>query len=713
MKKMVVAFLMIGSMLFLTGCDIFNEGVEDMWYDEMNETLNISYSISKPDKNEETGEYPVESIHLMARYESSDEWVEIAELDDYSAKDLQIPFRFAEYGNVSLKVERRDEAGNYIESSNEFDIWINEPQYLYHFDTYFDEWSGEVRFNYGLNEMVVYTISVQKSQDGGLNWEDIFTNEPVMDENGNIKYELKYFEYVEGNYNYRMIAFREDGSELGTLNTWGEIHVSFENKHFEGDPEIWYVSGSVDPYSKNVSIWWDAAGEFESFLIEKSTDLENWEIIGEQPRIASNFNYNEEVEGEYFYRVSALKDGASVSYMKTEEALRVKEGVIIGFIDGWVEWDTQKINVSWDFYSEQVIGVKVERSLNDGPFELVGEFGGLKKMHTDENLEPGSYTYLISVLDEFGTVLDQVESKEFVVEQVFHVYHLNAWHNNSTGEIEFQFGINPDFVSNYVIEKSSDGGLSWDVFYEGVIEYNDYSWYEDYVKVYELNEGVYAYRLTGYNDEGKSYGTVYNYEEVVVNYENLNFEEPTQFHHLDGYYNIYDNAINLWWNSQGTYHKNVIEYSTDGINWELLLEVPRITQYAYLKDLADGNYFFRISAIDDTGIVKANFVTENSIRVKADAKIGEFNTWFDWQSQSVQVKWDIIKDQVQIIKIERRLADDTTYTLIGEYGALKTTVFDDPQVSGTYVYKITLLDNAGNILDEMESNQITLELTTE
>lgn len=711
MRKLMLLVVLIGA-LFLSGCDIFYEGVDNIWYDEGNETLNISYSISRPSKDEETGEYPIETIHLLVRYENSTEWVEVIELDDYSATDLQIPYRFEQFGNVELKIERRDETGNLVESSEIFNVWINEPQYIYHFDTYFDSWSGEVRFNFGLNEMSVYTITIQKSNDGGLNWVDVISNKAVKDELGNALYELKYYEYEEGNYAYRIQAFREDGSLLDDMNGWGEINVSYDEKQFEGDPAIWYVSSSIDPWSKTIYIWWDASGDFEKFVIEKSTDLENWEAIGEVPRIGSNFEYLEEVDGEYFYRVNAVTGEEFITNYVSEESLRVKDGIIIGYMNGWVEWDTQSIYLDWEFYDETVAQVTVERKVDDGEFELIGEFGGLKKSHTDEALMPGTYVYRISVLNEFGEILDQVESKEYTIEQVNHVYHLNAWHNAQTGKIEFNFGFNQNYVTRYVIEKSSDGGLTWEVYVDNQVEYTEYNWYVDQIKVYELTEGIYAYRLTGYDSAGMNLGTVYGYNEVVVQYNYLNYDEPTDVYYIDGNYNIYDNTLNLWWNSQGMYETHLIEYSSDGINWTEALALPRISTYANLENLPDGTYYFRISAVDNTGTVLDTQDCTYTIRIKHDALIGSFNVWYDYSSEQVQLNWDVLRDNVATIRIERRLETESTYTLVGDFGPLKTTIFDAPTVTENYVYKLTLLDTTGTVLDEIESNTIYFEINT-
>lgn len=713
MKKLFVSLLLIGTTLLLSGCDIFYEGVDNIWYDEMNETLNISYSISRPDRDEETGEYPEESIHLLVQYEDSNEWEEIVELEDYKATDLQIEYKFRSYGNVNLKIERRNVAGELVESSKVFNVWINEPQYIHHFDYWFDEWSGEVRFNFGLNEMKINNVSILKSSDGGLNWVEVITHEPVMNEQDHYIGEFMYYEFEEGTYVYKLVAFDEANEFVADINSWGEIKVSYENKVFEGDPEVQYVGSGIDPYSMNVSIWWNAAGEFEQFMIYKSTDLENWVLVGDAPRIASNFFFTETEEGEFFYKVVAVNGDEELSEMISETSLRVKEGIIIGYFDGWVEWDTQNININWEFYHEDVKAVTVERMISDGPFELIGEFGGLKKMHTDEQLEPGSYTYRISVLDENGNILDQVVSKEFIVEQVNYMYHLNAWHNESTGEIEFNFGLNYSYVTNYVIEKSSDGGLTWEEFHTGEVIMNDDHWYQENVRVYEINEGVYAYRITGYDDEERNLGTVYNWQEVVVKYEHLNLEEPTEVHYVDGNYNIYDNNLNLWWNSQGLFETHLVEYSVDGETWVELASLPRITTYVQIEVLADGEYFFRISAVDADGLVKDSYATEHAIRVKQDAYINYFGGHYEWYNGEVNLYWDIIKEDVSLITVQRRTVDATEYTLIGEYGSLKTTLFDTPEATGDYVYLLTLLDEAGNILDQVESKVIYFEVPCE
>ena len=709
MKRLLIGLTLFAGMFILSGCDELlggNQVEANLWFDEGMQEIHISYKIPEPKEDEETGEVALESIHLKMYNELLGEWEEVHQFNDYQVDDEIISYNYSIYGDVRFKIVVVDEFGDSRFESDDFSIYVNEPQYIYHFDTWFDSGSGVVQFNFGVNEFSISYIVIEKSGDGGLTWEQIIEAELVLDDEGFSKNQLLYYEFDEGNYVFKMVAFDENNEFLQEMNSWGEINVSFDNKQFDGIPELWHISGNFDTYSKMVNLWWDASGDFEGFLLEKSVDQENWELVAEVPRIAQSFSFEELTDGLYFYRVSAINEDNVVASIDSTEAVRVKQDALLGGFNGWVEWDSNSINLDWQFMNDTVEVVVLERRTLDTEYEVIGEFGSLKTMHEDENLAPGTYVYKVIVLDENGEELDSLESMEFTIQIPEHVYHLNAWHNQSTGEVEFNFGFNQQFVKFFMIEKSSDGGLTWEVILEEETETIDNNnWYKDYVRVYELVEGVYTYRITGYDELENEMGSAVCWNEVVVSYDNLNLDEPTDVYYLDGNQNIHDNSIYLWWGSQGSYTTHVISYSLDQENWTEYIEVPRVTSSLQIKDLPDGNYFFKVSAVNDLGEVVDEQVTEYYIRLKENAKIGNFEGYYNWD-EKVHVYWDIIKDEVAMIRVERRLETEDFYHLTLEYGSLKTALLDEITETGNYVYQLTLLDQDGNVLDQMESNVI-------
>jgi hypothetical protein len=1000
MKKLLIMLTMLLGLFTLAGCDGFMEGNEfNLWYDEPAATLYVSFNLDKPSIDEETGERPVQSIHLMMYDNETNEWVEIHTFDKYRVEEEQISFDYSIYGDVRFKVVILDADLNEAFNTPEVNIRINEPQYIYHFDTWFDNNNGAVQFNFGVNEFDVKKVKVERSSDGGLTWTEVLSTEITVDQNGYVKNQIQYYEYEEGTYVYKLKAFNEQGENVGEMNTWNEINVWYDNHKFEGDPQIWHVDMNYDTHSKMVNIWWDGEGEFDGFLLEKSTDQQTWELVEELPRIAHSYNYQELIDGEYYYRVSAVTNGTVLLTQQSPETIRVKQDALLGNFNGWMNWNDNSINLDWHFNSDKVDKVVISQSRNDGAFEVIGEFGALKNsykaedllpgtytfkvtlldtlgteldslesngyeiqppnyvhyfdywfdnwnamiqfnfdvdkeyvakvaversddggltwteiltrdldensyefnqiehfefeegtyvyklkafndldevvgemnnhneihvnfdnhqfegdpqiwhidmnfdsysnmvniwwdgegefdgfllekstdqqtwelveelpriahsynyqetvdgqyyyrvsavtdgvtllsyessksirvkqgalisnfngwmdwndnsVHLDwnfnsdqvgqviiesskdgvdyevigefgelknsfraENLLPGMYTFRVSLLDAAGTVLDSLESDQFDIPKPEHVHHLNAWHNQSTGEVEFDFNFNYDFVTNYKIEKSVDGGLTWEFVVENQVEYNN-SWYNMNIRVYELTEGVYTYRITGYDNDGNEMGTAHSWNEVRVRYDHLNFDEPTDIHYLDGNTDIYDQSVSLWWGGQGTFETHLIEYSTDQETWVTYQEVPRVSTNIRVTDLDDGTYYFRVSAVDETGAVLDTFEMEQSIRVKENAKIGSFRGW-SHSNGEIELYWDMIKDDIAMVKIERRLESETTYDTTFEFGPFKTTLFDTVTVSGEYVYKLTLLDTDGTVLDEMESNVINVYVET-
>ena len=703
MKKIALGFTLLLGVFFLSGCSMFGEeGIEGVWYDEQEQVLHLSYDLARPEKDEETGESIREYYFLMAKADVNEEWYEVVQLDNYRADDLQLDIVFQYYGNIELMLEKRDAENNVIESSEAFFIYINEPQFIYHFDVWFDSWSGGVQFNFGVDESKVLKVSFEKSIDGGISWEEVMVVDIEVDSDGFMKNQVVYYEYEEGNYVYKIIAFDDQEEIISEMTTWGETNVKYNDQNFDGEAMIDNVGSSLNIYESSVNIWWNAQGDFDETLIEKSADGETWEIVGTVPRFVHTYNFSEDTEGNYFYKVTALKDEVSVSSMETTEQLRVKDGILIGHFDGWVDWESNSINLNWDFMNEENITVVIERSYNDSEFEVVEEFGGLKKMFTDNNLLPGQYVYRISLMNDLDETLDTLESKMYTIEEPQHVYHVNAWFNQSTGEIEFNFGLNQNIVKTFTIEKSSDGGLTWSSYVEKEVEMNSDNYFKDNFRVYELVEGTYAYKIIGYDELGNFAGEAYSYNEVIVEYYNLNLEEPTEIYHLDGNFNIYDNTINLWWNAQGGFTHYTIEYSSDEVTWNLLLDVPRVATFTQISDLEDGEYFFRINAVDEDNNVVTSHMTNQKLRVKEDALIGSFNGHYDYSQQRVNLSWDIIKDQIALIRVERRLADDDVFGLVGEFGPLKTTLFDSPLETESYVYRLTLLNSDGTVLDQME-----------
>ncbi len=711
MKKLIVIIVTLVGALLLTGCKPEDSGLYEIWFDQSNEMITFSYEISRPSKDSETNELPIETITLEASHRDYEEWIEIIVLDDYSQNGVSSKYRFEHYGDYEFRIVVRNENGIIDRETDSVWIYISEPMYVQNFNAYFDQWNGEVHFDFNLSVAENDAVLIQKSTDGGLTWLDVVTFDVELDEFGKTTNQISYYEYNEGNYVYRITVFSSSGSFLGDMTTWSEIQVQFENQNFEGTPDINNVSASLDIGTQMVNIWWNSSGAFDSAIIEKSTDLVTWVNIGEVPRIGQFYKYQEKIDGSYYYRVSAVLDNTNVVSSESEQSVRVKDGALIGHFNGWINWNSgsNTISLDWSFVSDDVAIVRLERMTSGGSFEMVGDFGNLKTMHSDEALDPGSYTYRLTLFDEFDNQLDFMDSLEFVIESPDYVYSVNASHHQSTGKVQINFGVNQDNIVSYVIEQSSDGGTTWEEILNENLELFDDGGYKNYTEYYEINSGTYVYRMIGYDEYGKIMGSATTWNEIVVVYY-LNTLEPTEMWNVDSAYDIYTHRINIWWNSQGIYESHLIEKSTDGIVWEEIAVVPRVASFFDYEEEEDGDYYYRVSAMDEFGSIIDTKAISYTVRVKYDAYIGSFQMWFDTQNQQFEVSWDMIQDGVVSIRLERKTTLETEFTVVSVYGPLKRVVLDPIDLSGTYQYRLVLMNAEGDILDEMISYSVDVSI---
>ncbi len=710
MKKVLMVLTLFFGVFFLGACDFGGEeiGIRDAWYDQENEMLQISYNIPET-KVAEGEELPIEVLTLEGKHVDADEWFTIDELDQFDADQLQIQYRFEDYGDIEIRVVLRDDAGNIITETDSYIIYINQPQYIYHFNAHFDSWSGAVRFDWGVNENVVHKLVFEKSVDGGLTWEEVMMLELEVSEEGFMKNEISYYEYEEGNYVYRTTAYGEANEELHTLTSWGEINVWFDEHQYEGEGQINYVNAWVDTYSLQVNLWWDSYGDFDTVYIEKSTDLVSFEFLDELPRFAQSYNYQEEVDGYYYYRVTAIKDGVSISEYTMFDPIRVKEDAVIGTVDGWLDHDTGVVNLNWSVRQEEVKGILVERRLADSTeYVLLGEFGNLKSTHEDKDLAPGVYVYKISATDELGTVIDFIETKEFEIFPPVLVYNLNASFDYYSGVVHFWFSVDTEDVHEIMIEKSEDGGMTWtEVVFEELVEED--GWVKQEANYSEFGEGEFKYRITGYDTMGNNVGTVEAWDQVTISFEHLNLQEPSEIFYLEANSDIYNASVNLWWDAQGMFERYVLYKSTDQMAWIKVVELPRFSTSFYYEEELDGNYYYKIEAKDSDGVTIHEIETQYTVRVKNDAVLGQINIWHDWWSGEIEVSWEMFNEENMKVVLERKNIEDDAYEVIGEFDGFTKQFRDEIFETGTYQYRVTVFDEFDNQLDQLESYEAYFE----
>ncbi len=793
MKKLLVALFTLSLALVLTGCDLLPGGeggdnnFNNLWYDQEDGSIVLSYDIPEPEADAETGEVLEVELHLEVKHEQEDEWTVITVLDSFKEDELRVPFNHDKFGNMQIRITLFEDG---VETSNfgPWDIWIEEPMYLYHFNVWFDQWNGAVNVDYGLDYRNIDELELLKSNDGGLTWDSVMNIEIQEDKNY-----FTYYEFEEGNYVFKLKGYK-DTELVEELTTYHEINVYFEKDRFTGTPEIWYAEASFDLWSKSVNIWWDSQGDYESIVVSKSTDQVNWEVVEEIPYYVKSLTYTEELEGIYFYKVE-LVGAANNPFIITNE-LRVRENAILNDINGWYDYNQDAININWDFFDEMVEVVTIERRVNDGEYELLGEFGDLKKMFTDYDLEVGTVMYRVSLFDSEGNLMDSLESPEFfveakqylfniwtwhnwdsehieigvefygdsdnqlvlersvnggdytvvemnedfyfkdpiteegnytyrvrvidlegnVLEEMFaevydvmfpsYIYHFDAWHDSQNGEIQFNFGLHTN-VDHVAIHKSTDGGLTWTELLLEDIEINEDGYYEDHISYIETEEGEYVYKLVAFNMDGVLIDEYFTYYEIVVNYDHLNLDGEIEIYHIDASFNIYDNQVYIWYGTSGTYGYHIIERSTDGVNFELVATTSRyITSYSFSEDV-EGEYYYRVTAINEAGEIADAQTTNYKVRVKFDALINYLYANYNW-NYDVEVYFEFEGKDVAYLEVLRTDLDTNIIVSLGEFGSLKHVVKDEALDPGTYFYTVILYDTDGNILDQMDTNEVTV-----
>ena len=709
MRKVMALITVFTTVLFLSGCDeLFNnKGEGNLWYDTQTETLHVSWDLDEPEADADTGEVPSEVLYLQTRSLNSNEWEDIAVVDNYKEDNYELNIRFEEFGEQEFRVVAKDEEGNITRESNSYNLYVEKPEYLYWFNVWFDEWAGELRFEFDVNREIVSSVAFEKSSDGGNTWEFVVEYELIKDDWNN---QVSVYETVEGTFVYRMVAYDELDANLGNMNAWNEISIKVNDEKFVGDPKIYHIDTWVDIWNQNVNIWWNSEGAYNEHVIQKSINNEDWETIATLPRVAQAYNYKEEVDGEYYYRVLAVDDlGETVYQMSSNETTRIKVGAVIGSMNSWIDWERKTATINWDMMSDEIGQITLERlNVNTEEVVLLGEFGNLKKMYEDI-IQPGTYTYTLKAYNNDGVLVDEMTSNEIQLDPPNYLHYFNSNYDNWNGQVRFEFAAEQNKVSYVIIEKTKDGGLSYiEVLNEELIETNEYNLYFSY---YELEEGTYSYRITLYDELDNVVGEQNSWGEINVDFSHLNFDEPTTIYNLDGNYDIYSKSVNLWWHTQGTYEFNMIEKSIDGVNWELVEKLPRISQGFRYNEEINGDYQYRISIISSADEVIDTYLLPRIIRVDETAILGNVNVWYEWNN-SVNINWEVKEsNSFYLVKVERKEETSETFTVLGEFGNLKRLYVDDNLLeTGNYIYKITLFDEELNEIDSLETLPVYVEI---
>ena len=393
------------------------------------------------------------------------------------------------------------------------------------------------------------------------------------------------------------------------------------------------LSASVN--ADNVNITWDKVNDATSYNVYRDSSL-----IASPTTNA--FTDTALADGTYLYEVSAV-DGAGESTGKASVSATVNNVPPAAPTNLSASVDADSIALTWEAVADATsYNVYRDSSLIASP---------TTSAFTDTTLADGTYLYEVSAVDDAG----ESTSKASV----------SATVNNEP----------PSAPTNLTAAVNADSiNLSWNT----VADATSYNVYRDSSLIASpttnaftdtaLADGTYLYEVSAVDDAGESTSKA----SISATVNNVSPAAPTN---LTASVNA-DN-VNLTWDTV-----------TDATSYKVYRDSSLITSpttNAFTDtNLADGTYFYEVSAVDDAG--ESTSKASVSATVNNEPPTAPTNLTAAANGSNVNLTWNTVTDA-------------TSYKVYRDSGLIAsptTNAFTDTNLAdGTYLYEVSALDDAG------------------
>ena len=435
---------------------------------------------------------------------------------------------------------------------------------------------------------------------------------------------------ADGTYLYEVTSINDYGVSADKASISVNISVDQSPPAAPSD-----LTASVSASSVNLN--WSAVDEASSYRVYRDDSL----LV----TVSSNsFSESELADGLYTYEVAAVNEyGESADRASVSVSVSTPPPTAPANITSWVIG--ANVSLSWSTVADAT-SYKVYR--DDSLLETVSA-----NSFSESNLADGTYLYEVSAVNDYG----ESESRVGISVSI------------SAGESP------PATPTNLRVSVSgSSVSLSWNI----VSDASGYRVYRDSSLLESVNtnsftdsdlaDATYLYEVSAINAYGESAGK----SSVSATVNNSTPAAPTNFSAT-----VNADTVNLSWdtvanaNSYNIYRDSSLLGST--------------TSNTFTDTtLADGTYFYEVSAVDDIGesTSKASVsATVNNVPPAAPSNLSA-----SVNQDSIDLSWDTVTDATSynVYRDSSLIASPTT-----------TTFTDTALADGTYLYEVSAVDDAG------------------
>ena len=478
----------------------------------------------------------------------------------------------------------------------------------------------------------------------------------------------------ETNYTYRVTALG-GGIDSSPSN---EANATTEGVSAPAAPSS-LIAQAVSGSQINLS-WSDNSFNEVGFRIERRTQSGSWSNLVDVAANSTSYS-NTGLTGDtyYIYRVSAIGEGAVSD--PSGEAHAATNGASVPSIPAnltAVQASITQIDLSWSDVSNDETYFRIERRIDDGPFQLLEDLTADSVSYSDINLAPGfTYTYLIRSGNGAGLSNASNEASVFIS----NTSGMNPPSNlvalaPTSAEVSLTWSDNTNEETGYRIERKSGDGSYFTIVNVGsnVTSFTDQT-------VMPLTS--YTYRVAGIRFEQFSEYS----NESTVNTPAL--EPPLSPTSLAIGGQGLDYVILGWTDRSSNETGYRLERKTGDGGFELLAELePESTFYVDNQVTELGMYAYRVFSFNDAG--NSNSSNEVSTQIEFDHPTDLVALAIS--SEQVDLNWNDNSSAETSYRVERRVAQGVFEELVTLPANSKVYSDTDVDPISTYTYRVIATD---------------------